>query len=43
VARAVGLPKQRKALAERILPDVAVQRLISREDTPRNRALLRMP
>jgi integrase/recombinase XerD len=42
VGRAIRLPKQRNALAERILPEAAVQRMLAREENPRNRALLRL-
>jgi integrase/recombinase XerD len=42
VGRAVRLPSQKNTLAERILTEPAVQRLLAREDNPRNRVLLRL-
>jgi integrase/recombinase XerD len=42
VGAAVRLPKLRSRLAERILPEAAVQRLLALEADPRNRALLRL-
>ena len=42
VGAAVRLPKLRSRLAERILPEPAVQRVLALEPDPRNRALLRL-
>ena len=42
VGRALRLPKMKDALAERILPEADVHRLLSLEPNPRNRVLLRL-
>jgi site-specific recombinase XerD len=42
VGRALRLPQQKSALAERILPEPIVQRMLALEPDPRNRALLRL-
>src|SRR5947209_2406382 len=42
VGRAVKLPSQKNTLGERILSEPAVQRLLAREEDPRNRVLLRL-
>jgi integrase/recombinase XerD len=42
VGRAVRLPQFRESLAERIITEAEVQRLIGMEDHPRNRIILRL-
>ena len=42
VSAALRLPKLRSHLAEQILPEATVQRLLALEGDPRNRALLRL-
>src|SRR5712692_2478622 len=42
VGRPLRLPPRRSDLAERILPEAAVQRLLALEPQPRNRVLLRL-
>jgi site-specific recombinase XerD len=42
VARAVPIPSQKVRLAERILPESAIHKMISLEENPRNHAMLRL-
>lgn len=42
VARPVKVPRRKNTLAERILPEADVQRMIALEPSPRNKAMLRL-
>lgn len=42
VGAALRLPKRKDRLAERILSEAAVQKMLAKEDNPRNHALLRL-